>query len=255
MNAYFTVFGRNIPYYGLLFTLALVLGGGIAVLHCKKRNIEKFDMVCSACFAGIGGIIGAKLLSILTSIKYIIQFKPSFIDVISNGFVFYGGIIGGFFGVLTYCKIYKLSLLDFFDVFAICVPICHAIGRVGCFISGCCYGIPYNGVISVTYTNPVDINTPIGVPLLPIQLIESACLIFLYIALEILFFKVPKKGVITCTYLIAYSVIRTTLEFYRGDVARGLLLGISTSQIISIIIVFIVIGTLIYNFVKNKKRE
>ncbi len=253
MNPYFTLFGKQIPYYGVLFMGAILIGGVVAVLHSLKRKLKKIDVIYCACFAAVGGIIGAKLLSILTSIEYIIEYKPSFFDVISNGFVFYGGIIGGFIGLAIYCKVFKLPMLDFMDVFAICVPPCHAIGRIGCYISGCCYGIPCDGVLSVVYNSPVDINTPKGVPLLAIQLIEAICLVVLFVVLEIMFFKSKKKGLVSSTYLIAYAVIRFVLEFFRGDLARGLIFGISTSQIISILIVLIVVGIIIYRMVKNKK--
>ncbi len=255
MNPYFTLFGKQIPYYGLLFMGAILIGGAMAVLHSSKRRIKKSDVVYSACFTAVGGIIGAKLLSILTSIEFIIKFKPSFLDIMSNGFVFYGGILGGFGGLAIYCKVFKLPLLKFMDVFAICVPPCHALGRVGCFLSGCCYGIPYDGPLSVIYQNPVDINTPKGIPLLPIQLIEAVCLLALFVALEIVFFKTKKNGIVSAVYLISYAVIRLVIEFFRGDIARGLIFGISTSQIISILIIVAVISVIVYLSVAKRKNE
>ncbi len=252
MSSYFTLFGKQIPYYGLLFMGAILVGGVMAVLHSSKRGIKKWDVVYCACFAAIGGIIGAKLLSIITSIKYIIEFKPSFVDVMSNGFVFYGGLLGGFGGLAIYCKVFKLPLLKFMDVFAICVPPCHALGRVGCFLSGCCYGIPYDGVFSIVYENPIDINTPKGIPLLPVQMIEAICLLVLFVVLEVLFFKCNKKGVVAAVYLLGYAIIRFVLEFFRGDLARGLILGISTSQIISILVVIAVVAVILYMNIKKK---
>ncbi len=255
MNPYFTLFGKQIPYYGLLFMGGILLGGVLAVLHSSKRGIKKIDVVYSACFAGIGGIVGAKLLSIITSLQYIIEYSPSFVDVISNGFVFYGGLLGGFGGLAIYCKAFKLPLVDYMDVFAVCVPPCHAIGRIGCYLSGCCFGIPYDGLFSVVYNNPIDINTPKGIPLLPVQLIEAVCLLALFVILEILFFKSKRKGVVASVYLIAYAVIRTVIEFFRGDRARGLLFGVSTSQIISVLIIVAVVAVMVYTKLKSNKKD
>lgn len=234
MKPYFTVFGRDIPYYGLLFVLGFFAAALTALPRGKKYNIKVLDIVLAACFAAAGGLVGAKLLSILTSIEYIIEYQLSFIEVMQNGFVFYGGLIGGVLGLFAYVKIYKLDFLGMFDIFAVSVPLGHAMGRVGCFFSGCCYGIAYDGPLAYTYTEAIDPNTPIGVPLLPVQLIESACLLCLYIALEVIFATTKKCGLCLLVYAAAYSVIRFTLEFFRGDVVRGFLFGLSTSQWISI---------------------
>ncbi len=228
------MFGKDIPYYGVLFMLGLFVGAAAAIPRGKKYGVKKLDILLAACFAAVGGIVGAKLLSVLTSINIIIEYKLSLIEIIQNGFVFYGGLIGGIAGLFIYVKVFRLDFFVVFDIFAVSVPLGHAMGRVGCFISGCCYGIEYDGLFSFTYTQSVDLNTPIGVPLLPVQLIESFSLLCLYGVLEIMFRKVKISGVCLLTYAAAYSVIRFALEFFRSDVIRGFWLGLSTSQWISI---------------------
>ena len=124
----------------------------------------------------------------------------------------------------------------------------HAFGRVGCFFAGCCYGMPVEW--GHVYEQPAG-NTPLGVPLLPIQLIESACLIVLFAAQIILLFRfTQKKLVSTYFYMLSYPVVRFTLEFFRGDAERGKLF-FSTSQWISIL-VFVTAIILIF---KDKKRN
>lgn len=254
MNPYLNIFGKQIPYYGLLFTFGLIIGGATALVRSKKRKLNTFDVLCAAVFAGIFGILGAKLLSVITSMDYIIEYKIPFINVIKNGFVFYGGLIGGFLGLLLFCKIYKLPLIDFADVFAVSVPLGHAFGRIGCFISGCCFGIPHSGFLSVIYTQPVDPNTPVGTPLLAIQLIESVALFLLYIVLVILYYKGKSVGVCSAVYVVTYAVLRFTLEFFRGDAARGFLLGVSTSQIISVYLILAMIIVFIYWKILKKAK-
>ena len=235
MSPYFYLFGREIPWYGVLFAGSLLLSGLLAAVRGKQRGIGGFDAAASSCYAGIGGIAGAKLLSVATSWKIIAEYDLSFLEVLQNGFVFYGGLIGGFLGLLLYCRIYHLPYADFLDVFAVRVPLGHAIGRVGCFLSGCCYGVPYDGFPSVVYTAAADPNTPLGVPLFAVQLVESACLLLLYLALELLFHR-SKKGTCAFVYLFAYAFIRFVLEFFRGDPIRGGAFGLSTSQIISLLL-------------------
>lgn len=225
--------------------LGLLIGASTAVFRCGRRNISKYDMVCCACFIGIGAVVGAKLLSIITSIEIIIEYNLSFIQIMQNGFVFYGGFIGGILGLIIYCKIYGLSLIDFMDTVAVSVPLGHALGRVGCFFSGCCYGIRFSGFPSVIYTQAIDVNVPLNTPLLPVQLIEACFLILLYIVCALVFYKVKTKGICRLVYAGSYAIGRFILEFFRGDYARGFILGISTSQFISICILIILIAYVI----------
>lgn len=255
MSPYFSIFGKQIPYYGLLFMLGFFAAALTALPRSKKYCIKKLDIVLAACFAAVGGLVGAKLLSILTSINYIIEYHLSIIDVMQNGFVFYGGLIGGVLGLFAYVKIYKIEFLGMFDIFAVSVPLGHAMGRVGCFLSGCCFGIEYDGPLSYTYVQSIDPNTPIGVPLLPVQLIESACLLCLYIALEIIFATTKNRGIRLLVYAAAYSVIRFTLEFFRGDVVRGFLFGLSTSQWISIAMFLCAAALLAVLVVKSRRKR
>ena len=253
-NPYLNIFGKDIPWYGILFAVGLVVGGLASSIRGRKRKIDRFDSVVGACFAGIGGLFGAKLLSIFGSVDYIAFYKIPFVQVIQNGFVFYGGLIGGFIGLVIYCKVYKESYTDYLDIFAVSVPLGHVFGRIGCLIAGCCHGMPYDGWLSIIYNNPLDTSTPAGTPLLAVQLIESFSLLILYIILEIVFYKTKKKGLPTCLYIIGYSAIRFTLEFFRGDGARGggFIFGMSTSQLISVLLVSTMVVTLIYLYLKKK---
>ncbi len=253
-NPYLILAGKEFPWYGILFAVGMVIGGLASSIRGRKRKIDRFDAVVGAVFAGVGGIIGAKLLSIFGSIDAIAYYKLPFIEVMQNGFVFYGGLIGGFIGLVVYCKIYKESYTDYLDIFAVSVPLGHVFGRIGCFISGCCFGMPHEGFLSVIYTNPLDPNTPVGTPLLAVQLIESFSLLILYIILEITYYKTKKKGLPTCLYIIGYSAIRFTLEYFRSDAARGggFVFGMTTSQLISVLLVSTMTITLLYLLVKKK---
>ena len=94
----FNIFGREIPFYGLLFVLGFAVAVLTAIPKARRMKLPFTEIACSAVFAGVGGILGAKLLSVLTSINYIIEYHISFLDVVRNGFVFYGGLIGGALG-------------------------------------------------------------------------------------------------------------------------------------------------------------
>ena len=243
-----SIFGKEIPLYGLMFFIGIVIAGIVAIPLARKKKLDLFDLYASASYAVIVGIFGAKLLFVAVSYEQIIAYNLSFMQIIKGGFVFYGGLIGGFFGLLIYIKQFKRKTAHFFDVFAAVLPLGHAFGRVGCFLAGCCYGMEYHGPLSHTYTQSNGV-TPIGVPLFPIQLLEAALLITLSIVLIIIFLKNPTKDyLVTQIYVYAYALIRFVLEFFRGDKERGAAFALSTSQWISIAIVVIcIITTVVYN--------
>ena len=148
--------------------------------------------------------------------------------------MFYGGFIVVALGLLIYVKSFKLKLTDFTDVYAVAIPLGHALGRIGCLFGGCCYGMPYNGPFAVTYSENTLSNAPKNIPLLPIQGIEAGLLIVLFIILLIIYFKSKGKNTALIGYFLGYSVIRFVLEYFRYDSARGKLWIFSTSQWISI---------------------
>ena len=246
-----TIFGKEIPLYGLLFYAGIAVAAALAFLFCKKdKSLPLFDLACSATYAMIGAMIGAKVLFVAVSIDQIIEYQLSLVDVIKGGFVFYGGFIGGFAGLLIYCKQFKMRLSQFADIYATVIPLGHAIGRVGCYFAGCCYGMPYDGPLHVVYHETVGM-TPLETPLFPVQLLEAACLLVLFAILAVVFLR-GHKGKTPWLYCIFYGVIRFVVEFFRGDGERGVFLGISTSQWISVGIIAVAAALFILRLKKDK---
>ncbi len=235
---YYTLnlFGNELPLYGILFFSGIILSVFIGTLLIKKTKLEFFDFAGCAVYTMIGAFLGAKLLFVAVSIKEIIRLKLTLTEIVKGGFVFYGGLIGGTFGTIIYAKQFKINAYEFLDLFATVLPLGHAFGRIGCFYSGCCYGIAYDGIFSHVYHTSANLSTPLGVPLLPVQLIESAFLFILFFVLLITFIKTKRKGLPAFIYMLSYSVARFILEFYRGDLIRGIFLGLSTSQWISLVL-------------------
>jgi phosphatidylglycerol---prolipoprotein diacylglyceryl transferase len=115
----------------------------------------------------------------------------------------------------------------------------QAIGRLGCFSAGCCWGkpchVPWGVTFSDTYTG-ATIGTPLGTPLHPSQLYESTAA---FLVLALLLWLSRRKsfhGQVALAYVALYSLIRFVLEFWRGDAERGLWFGntVSTSQLVAI---------------------
>ena len=248
----------KIPMYGLCILTGIVVAAIVAYQFAKRRHKNYIDFVIVVAFALGIGFVCAKLLFILVTypikdffkVIYLMLFKGRD-DLLSGGFVFYGGAIGGVLGFLIGTKVAKCKISDFIDFFAVLIPLVHAFGRIGCFCSGCCYGIPYEGPFSVTYTCPLS-TVPTGVGIFPVQLLESALLFILSGIMYILFMKNVKNLIFG--YFISYGIIRLITENFRFDAERGFILGLSTSQFISILIILVSIILLIIINVINRRK-
>lgn len=244
--------------YGIMFMLGITVSLLFSFLVAsKKSKVKKEDLLYGACFALVGGILGAKLLSILTSIDIIIEYHISFIDVIKNGFVFYGGLLGGALGYFIYAKVYKIPFFDMTDNAVQSLPLGHCFGRIGCFCAGCCYGKETNSFLGVVFTHPADPYCPVGVKILPTQLFEAGFCLLLFITILIvrIKFKDIKSSILTLIYILSYGIFRFILEFFRGDEARRSFLFFSTSQWISLLLVLFGIGCLIFRIYQNKYKN
>ncbi|MCI9273020.1 MAG: prolipoprotein diacylglyceryl transferase [Clostridiales bacterium] len=253
---YIDLFGFRVATYGLLILVGAILGIVVALLRAKRYHQKKEDVLFCALFAGIGVAVGAKLLYLVTILPDLIQnwntlmADPAYLtSIITGGFVFYGGLIGAVLMLLVYCKRYKIDTLSILDLFAPAIPLIHAIGRLGCFSAGCCYGRPAEPPWGMLFPNSVA--GPQDVPLLPVQLYESVLNLLLFAGLLLLSHKVTKRGALIGCYLISYAAIRFVLEFFRYDYVRGFLFGISTSQWISILL--LPLGLLLVALPKNSR--
>lgn len=259
------IFGNEIPLYGVFFWLGIFVAAISAIFISKKKKLPLFDLTCSAVYTMIMAMIGAKLLYLIVSFDEIISFAErnnlTFLEllpmIIKGGFVFYGGLIGGVGGLLIYAKQFKMDRWQLLDIYAAVLPLGHAIGRIGCFLGGCCYGIAYDGPLSHVYETPTG-TAPVGVALFPVQLLEALCLLILFGTQILLLFKSKdKKRVLVYNYIFSYSVIRFALEFLRGDSERGALFIFSTSQWISlsVSIIMLVVICRKYKLEKSENNE
>lgn len=149
MHVYLHLFGLTIPSYGLLIASGVVIGNIIAFV-LKHEKLDFNDWMILEAYCILGGFLGAKLLYLLVSYKSIdwsrITDFQYFNALMLSGFVFYGGLIFGLIFVFLAGKIHKIPAGIYVRKFIFLIPFMHSFGRVGCFMAGCCYGIPYDGI-------------------------------------------------------------------------------------------------------------
>ena len=236
MQVYINIFGRQIPTYGLMIVIGILVANFIGAF-IQKKNKRKFeDLLLIEAFCIAGGLTGAKILYIIVEWKDIdwnIAFSSieNFVQFLGAGFVFYGGLIGGLLTIFIADKIHKLDLGFYIYHYIFLIPLIHGFGRIGCFQAGCCYGIPYDGPLAVIF--PEGSFAVHGVKLFPVQLVEAVFLMLIAIIVAVFTYAVKLKYN-TELYLILYAVLRFFLEDYRYDPERGFYFGLSTSKWISI---------------------
>ncbi len=257
------IFGKSLaPWYmlcalaGILFTLFF------SYFLAKKHGYNEVTIFLALLVAGAASLIGSHLLYGLTNIQYIIKVFNDLEKIdsfetavkiftsIFGGSVYYGGLITGIIGGWLYIRrAEKVDRTPYYDMGAVAIPLFHVFGRIGCFLGGCCYGVECSFGFTYHY-NPIEIAN--GVPRFPVQLVEAALNLALFFLLLTLFRKNRAKGKLLYLYLLIYPVYRFILEFFRGDAYRGFLFGLSTSQLISIVLFAIALIVLI---IKRKKEQ
>ncbi len=249
-NDLFTIGQFTVHGYGLMIAIGAISAYILAEYRAKKKGMQHELIFNLFWWCLGGGILGAKLLYLITQIKNIIA-DPSLLLHFSEGFVVYGGIIGGILAGYLFCLKHKLSFLKYFDLVMPSIALAQGFGRVGCLLAGCCYGEETSHAFSLVFHE--SRFAPNGVPLIPTQPISSF-LDFLHFAVLILISrKVKADGQVAGFYLIFYSAGRFILEFFRGDIERGQVGVLSTSQFIAIFLFLIGVGIVVVRGLQAKK--
>lgn len=237
LDLHFTV----IPTYGIMALIGFVAAAILFTYTAKSYQIPVSDALYACIYGLVGLMIGAKLVFFITTVpKFIVNFDV-FLEYpwdsllyMFGGWVFYGGLIGGAVGVMIYCKQFHMDMWSFGDAFAPVIPFFHVFGRIGCYLAACCYGMEYDGPLAVIFPLSRYTVHSAGVLRFPTQLTEVCFNFILFIFLYFYIKKKPKPGRPLGIYLSSYGILRFTLEFFRGDMERGGILGLSTSQWISL---------------------
>ena len=254
-------FGLSLPTYGLCSFLGFWMSIAVSSILVTKRNIRHWSFFLTSAVAALGLFVGSHLLYGITRIKEIAEVLKnyteygSFLEVCSelsfyfSGMVFYGGMYGLLICGVLFAKICKYPVRDICDVYAVVIPLFHIFGRIGCFFAGCCYGKRWQyGISGRVIVDGVREHAR----RVPIQLIEATLMCLLFVLMLVLFAKKKFSRNLIFIYLCTYAVIRFVLEFFRGDVIRGSLFGLSTSQWISI---FTILWVSIYLLLRKKKNK
>lgn len=236
--------------YGVLLAAAFLLGLRLAMARARARGLEPTRMLDLGIYIIISALLGAKLLLYIVEFDHYSRDPAELLTLARSGGVFYGGLIAAVLVAVWYMRRHRLPLWQTCDAFAPGIALGHAIGRLGCFAAGCCYGEPTAMPWGVTFTHPAaaaNVGTPLGQSLHPTQLYESGAELLIMgvlLAGERRGRQFP--GRTFWLYMFLYGVSRYVIEIYRGD-PRGTVFDLmSTSQFISVVLVPLSIVMLVY---------
>jgi phosphatidylglycerol:prolipoprotein diacylglycerol transferase len=237
----FKIGSFTIYTYGFLVFVGVLSAYFFCLKQSGRENISKNVFSDIIFWTLIFSFIGARVFYIFTDFENFLR-SPFEMLLSRSGFVFYGGVIFGIIALFILARLHKINFLKLADIIVLGVPLAHAFGRLGCFFYGCCYGRPTNSFLGVLFPKESPAGA-FGVCVIPTQLIEAFFLLLLFLTL--LFVKKHKKfnGQLLVFYLIAYSIIRFVIEFFRGD-PRGNVFFLSLSQFISLC--FLAFGIFLY---------
>jgi phosphatidylglycerol:prolipoprotein diacylglycerol transferase len=241
---FYLPFGVPIYGYGAMLCLSVVVGRWLALRLAARDGLDPSLMLRACAWALAGAIVGARLLYVVTN-------PTSFADLADvfawwkGGVVAYGGFLGGFLATLIFCRIHDVPLLTWVDSVAPALGAGLMITRIGCFLGGCDFGIPWNGPWAVRFPAnspaftqqvlqgliPAAATESLAVH--PTQLYESLVGLVLFASVMAVRRRRTFHGQAFLAFVLGYAVLRSLVELARADLDRGAIGPVSTSQLIA----------------------
>jgi phosphatidylglycerol---prolipoprotein diacylglyceryl transferase len=245
MPEMFRIFSLSVSGYMFFYILGIIIG---AVLILRLSRKEELDTVEVAAFILLGiacGWIGSRLLVSLYEQIARLGKQPFSFRMLRKDFQTGGSFFGAVAASLLFAVLYSRAFFKnnyrcLWDVTAIGIALGHAVGRLGCFAAGCCFGIPTRLPWGVTFKSlGLGPHPFAGIPLHPVQLYEAALCFVNFILLFLIWKKRRFPGEVFCFYLINYGLIRFFLEFLRhhGAAEMAWNIGLSWYQIFSLLLI------------------
>ena len=247
----FQIGGLTIHWYGILVAIGFLAGLWTASRRARLVGISSETVFDLGPWLIIGGIVGGRVLYVISYWNEEYAHKPWYevFMVQHGGLVFYGGLIGAILCGITYMYLKKLPIWKMADILSPSVPLGYVFGRLGCLMNGCCYGRACSMPWAIHF--PADHETH-GAPVHPTELYDSLLNLGFYLFLAWMFRRKKFDGQIFAVYLIGYALLRSFVEYFRGDYPVHYLGGWATpAQLVSM---GIITGGLLLFFLLPRPR-
>jgi phosphatidylglycerol:prolipoprotein diacylglycerol transferase len=246
----FSIGSFEVRWYGVMIVVAVIAAIGICLLEAKRKGFSQ-DMVWDmSLWAVIGGIVGARLLHIIDKWDYYFSHPEQFFNF--AGLAVWGAVLGGLIAILVYCLIKRVSFWKLGDIVAPGALMAQAIGRVGCLLNGCCYGLTCDLPIAITFQNP-NSYAPLGVPIYPTQLLHLVWNLIGFGVLWVVRKKLKPDGALFLLWLVLFGAGDFAIRFFRET--EPFIFGLPEAQALDIPIVVLALAALIVKLVRYKPVE
>jgi len=199
----------NVYSYGVMLSLAFALAVLVSFYNARNHGVDPWLMIDMALWLFLAGLVGARLAFVLLNWSYYAAHPAEIVATWEGGVSFYGAILGGFVVIVVFARRRRLPLGPIADSVAPGVALAASVGRIGCSLNGCCYGLPTNGTWGVLTRFAPGLRYPT-------QLFESAlyflCFLFLW-RWQKRHARVP--GQLFLTFVELYLGCRFVVEFFR----------------------------------------
>jgi phosphatidylglycerol:prolipoprotein diacylglycerol transferase len=233
--------------------MGLFAGLMVTVRIAKSEGITPQQVLDMSLLIIVSALIGSRLMYVLMNISHYLQNPLDILKIWQGGLIFSGGMIFVILVMFLYARRRQLSLLRLGDLWAPAAAVGQGIGRIGCFMAGCCYGRPTGLRWGIIFTHP-DSLAPLNIALHPTQLYASLSGFIIFLILLGLNAKKEFEGQVFLWFLILHSTARLLLERFRGD-NRGVLLNSSMSitQLVTVLILIAAVAALMFFRYKANK--
>lgn len=250
------IFPDQISVYSYGFFIAM---GVLASYFFMSRRVTRFGIdsdKLAALFMWVilAAFVGGRVFFFFEDLGHFIDNPREMLRFRGGGFVFYGSLVFAVPVMIIWLRKHSIPVRPFLDIVAFAGPIVHSLGRVGCFMAGCCHGTECDNILGVTFNHPESLARPLHSPLYPTQLFDIGINL---IILLVLFFLSRRKlfaGQLFLVYIVLYAIGRSINEIFRGDEARGFVFGTGVSHSQFIAFILLLVSALIWVRWKNKEE-
>ncbi len=236
----------TIHSYGFILALAFIVAIFIFLREARRNDIDQETILELSIVILISAVIGARLGHILLDLEYYRTYPSQVFNISRGGLVFHTGLIASIISGSIWCYFRRLSPMRIADIVAPSIPLGYAIGRIGCFLNGCCYGIK----TEVPWAFPLYVVDRF--PRHPVQLYSA----FFGIIIFTIIWKYRDKslfpGYLLFLYIGLYSIARFLVEFVRES--EYFIWGLKTAQFVSIVAAFAAFSYIIWRNSKEKNE-
>lgn len=232
---------------GLTVCIAVIIIIGVIETRRRCLNLDWIDIIGLSAYFIAGTFIGGRLFAVLENLDLYVQHQRA---LLGHGLVIYGALIGALSGIALYAKLRKLPFWRIGDAIAPGAMLGMTLYRIGCIVSGCCYGLPTSLPWAVIYTHPVS-HAPINIAMHPTQMYHFILGLIAFIILWILRDRFKPEGTLFLLWVILFTAGDLTVRFFR-DISP-VLAGWQLAQIVDTLVLVIAIPWIIIRVRSGKQ--